>query len=160
MAQQQGQALVEFAVVLPVLILIILGILYFGRYENYSSQETQLAGEAARYASVDGQPSCKGAGCLQAYILSQASPELQSGSSDVTKAAVYIYYPTGSSDAVGNPVRACVVTTVQFPFLPGGAASKMVETSTMRIETADGSNNFWVADTLPLPAAGSACPTS
>jgi Flp pilus assembly protein TadG len=37
MRPERGQALVEFAVVLPVLILIILGILYCGRLCNFPS---------------------------------------------------------------------------------------------------------------------------
>jgi Flp pilus assembly protein TadG len=52
---QRGQAVVEFAIVLPVLMLVILGILYFGRYESYSTQMTQLAEQGARDAAVDYQ---------------------------------------------------------------------------------------------------------
>jgi Flp pilus assembly protein TadG len=157
--EERGQALVEFAVVLPVLILIIMGIIYFGRYEDYSNQETQLAAEAARYASVDVDPSSTLT--LQNYILSQASPELLNGSSDVsTKAQVFIYYPTTAptGNTVGNQVRACVVATVQFPFL-GGSNGKMVETSSARIEAADGTNNHWTADNTAT-AAAAGCPIS
>ncbi len=70
--QERGQSLVEFAVVLPVLILIILGILYFGRYEDYANQETQLAEEGVRWAAVNNNPSTSGQ-TLQQYIVSQAS---------------------------------------------------------------------------------------
>jgi Flp pilus assembly protein TadG len=156
--------MVEFAVVLPVLILIILGIIYFGRYEDYSTQETQLASEGARYAAVDTNPS--GTLTLQNYIQSQASPELASGSSYVTKAVVYIYYPTTATctasvrtgcDVVGNAVRACVVTTVQLPFL--GSSAKVVQNATSRIEVADAAKNIWTDDpTATALAAG--CPTS
>lgn len=148
--QERGQSLVEFAVVLPVLILIILGILYFGRYENYSNQETQLASEGARWAAVNYTPS---SGTLQSYILSQAQPELQNGSSDVTAAAVWIYQPTvgGVTDtyAVGHQVRVCVITTVKFPTPVGVPTTTMAESATMRIEaTASGSA------TLPYSTAG------
>ena len=156
--QERGQALVEFAIVLPVLILIILGILYFGRYENYSSQETQLAEQGARWAAVNyAAPSAD----LQAYVLSQASPELASGSSDVAKAVVYIYYPTGSSNVVGNSVRACLVTTVQLPFM--GTSAKIVQSATMRIEQPQTAANWAPGPTTgaPTTTAGAAgCPTS
>src|SRR5438552_2693398 len=53
---EQGQALVEFALVLPVLLLVVVGIVTFGRAMNYDSQETHLVNEAARYAAVDQVP--------------------------------------------------------------------------------------------------------
>ncbi len=132
--QERGQSAVEFAVILPVLILIILGILYFGRYEDYTNQETQLAEIGVRFAAVNINPSTTGQ-TLQAYIQSQAQPELQAGSSDVTKAAqVFLYYPTGSSNAIGNPLRACVVATVTFPTPIGAPTTTIAQTATMRIE--------------------------
>jgi Flp pilus assembly protein TadG len=134
--QERGQSLVEFAVVLPVLILIILGILYFGRYEDYANQETQLAEEGVRWAAVDNNPSTSSQ-TLQNYIQSQAQPELQGGSSDVTAAKVWIYYPTGSSNVVGNSVRVCVSTTVKYPFFGlVGTTQTVSQGATMRIEQA------------------------
>ena len=151
-SQDRGQALVEFAVVLPVLMLVILGILYFGRYENYANQETQMAENGARWASVNVNPSTTLS--LQNYIKSQASGELLNGSSDVTTpVAVYIYYPTGSSNAIGNPVRVCVTATVSLPFLPATPSETIVQTATMRLEQAA---TNWTASATPP----SACPTS
>ena len=148
---ERGVVLVEFAIILPVLLLIILGILYFGRYEDYANQETQLAEEGVRWAAVNNNP---GSGTLQSYIQSQAQPELQAGSNDVTPATVYVYYPTGSSNAVGQPVTACVVTTVRYPFFGLSSASQTVaQSATERIEVAA---SKWTADALAnVPAA---CP--
>src|SRR5437660_349052 len=104
-----GVVLVEFAVVLPVLLLIILGIIDFGRFINYSDQESQMAAQAARWAAVNVNPSTSQT--LQNYSAQQAGGGLRSSGGDVTSAAqVYIYYPTGSSNAIGNPIRARVVT--------------------------------------------------
>jgi Flp pilus assembly protein TadG len=126
--------MVEFAIVLPILIAIILGILYFGRYESYSNQETQLAEEAARWAAVDANPSGNTTK-LQAYVVSLATPDLQATSSDVTSAVkVYAYYPTGSTGAVGTQVRSCVTATVSVPFL--GASYTIAQNATMRVEQA------------------------
>lgn len=155
--QDGGAVLVEFAVVLPVLILIILGILYFGRYEDYTNQETQLAEMGIRFAALNTNPSTT-AQTLQAYILSQAQPELQYGSSDVKLAKVFLYYPTGSSNVVGNPVRACVVTTVTFPTPIGAPATTIAQTATMRIEQLQTSAK-WTPD-LPATALASGCSTS
>jgi Flp pilus assembly protein TadG len=155
--QERGVVLVEFAIILPVLVLIILGILYFGRYENYANQETQLAETGVRYAAVNNNPTSSGQ-TLQAYILSQAQGELANGSNDVTAAKVYLYYPSGSSNAVGNTVRACVVATVNYPFFGLSSASQtMAQAATMRVEVA-ASN--WSPTNNSTPTVPPACPTS
>jgi Flp pilus assembly protein TadG len=132
---ERGQALVEFAVVVPVLMLIIVGILTFGRYENYANQQTQLASEAVRWASVNSNPSTTSQ-TLQAYVTAQTSGELNSGSSDVTSPIkVFIYYPTGSSNTIGSSVRACVTSTVKLlPMLGSVTSATIAEVATMRIE--------------------------
>src|SRR5271163_292440 len=52
---ESGQALVEFALVLPIIIVILFGIVVFGVALNDWIDETQLASEAARFASVDSE---------------------------------------------------------------------------------------------------------
>jgi Flp pilus assembly protein TadG len=154
---ERGQALAEFAVVIPVLLLIIVGILTFGRYENYSNQETQLASEAARWASVNSNPSTTSQ-TLQAYVQSQTTGELENGSSDVTSPVrVFIYYPTGSSDTVGSSVRACVTATVKFlPVLGTVTSATIAEVATMRIEQAA---TNWSTSNNPS-SMPSQCPTT
>ena len=136
--EQRGAVLVEFAVILPVLLLIVLGIIYFGRYEDYANQETQLAEQGVRWAALNQNPATSGS--LNTYIQSQAQPELQGGSSDVTSpAAVWIYTPAACSTscyAVGKPIRVCVVATVRFPSPIGAPTVTMAQTATMRIEVA------------------------
>jgi Flp pilus assembly protein TadG len=154
--QERGQALVEFAVVLPVLMLLIVGILTFGRYMDYTQQETQLASEAARSAGVNFNP--PGTETIQAYIASQATGELLNGSSDVTSPIqVFLYYPTGSSNVVGNSVRACVTATVRLlPILGAVTSVQLVETATMRIEQLA---TNWATTDNPA-AVPSQCPMS
>lgn len=153
---ERGQTLVEFAIVLPILVLIILGILYFGRYEDYANQETQLAEEGVRWASVNNNPSSSGQ-TLQAYIQSQAQPELQGGSSDVSAAQVYLYYPSGSSNTVGDSVTACIVTTVKYPFFGlANATQTIAQSATMRIEVAASNWSTTNNSTATVP---SSCPS-
>ena len=158
LGSQRGVVLVEFAIILPVLLLIIMGILYFGRYEDYANQETQLAEEGARWAAVNNNPSTSGQ-TLQAFIQSQAQPELASGSSDVTKAQVYLYYPSGTAGAgVGNPVTACVVTTVQYPFFGLSSSSETIaQSATMRQEVTP---TNWSPSNNPTATVPSSCPPS
>jgi Flp pilus assembly protein TadG len=99
-----GQALVEFALVLPILLLVLLGMLDFGKGMNYWIDETHLANEGVRFAAVNRNP---GAGTLQDYILSQADTnELRSGGSSSlpSRAQVCISFPNGTT-SVGDPVR-------------------------------------------------------
>lgn len=53
---ERGTALVEFALVLPILMALVIGILDFGRALNYYNQLSQLAGQGARAAAVDCSP--------------------------------------------------------------------------------------------------------
>jgi hypothetical protein len=48
----RGQALVEFALVFPIAMLVILGIIVFGLYVFYQQQLTNVAREAARFAAI------------------------------------------------------------------------------------------------------------
>jgi Flp pilus assembly protein TadG len=52
MKSEKGQAMVEFALVLPILLLLILGIIDFGRILYTKNALTALSQEAARHASI------------------------------------------------------------------------------------------------------------
>jgi Flp pilus assembly protein TadG len=156
--QERGQTLVEFAIVLPVLVLIILGILYFGRYEDYANQETQLAEEGVRWAAVNNNPSTVTGQTLAQYIVAQAQPELKNGSTDVTSPAVaYVYQPSSATYAEGQPIRVCLVATVVFPSPIGTPTATIVESATMRIEqTPSGATSSPLATATPSASTG--CP--
>ncbi len=150
--------MVEFAIVLPVLLLIILGILYFGRFEDYANQSTQLAEEGARWAAVNFDP--PGTQTLQQYILAQAQPELANGSSDVTKAQVFVYQPTtvpAQTWKVSQQVRVCVVFKMTFPTPVGTPATTVTKSATMMLEQVAASNPYSAGNVGTMPAT---CPTS
>lgn len=50
---QRGQALVETAIAVPLLLIIVLGMIDLGRAYNYKNDLTHLANEAVRYATVN-----------------------------------------------------------------------------------------------------------
>src|SRR5262249_50612518 len=86
----QGQALVEFALVVPVLVLAIAGILDFSRAMNYQNDETHLANEAVRYASVG---SCGGCSSIPTTVAGDAdTSELRNNVS------VSLCMPNGTSN--------------------------------------------------------------
>src|SRR4051812_37982861 len=98
----RGTALVEFALVLPILLTLVLGILDFGKALNYWIDETHLANEAARWAVVNANPGSPSQS-LQAYVRGQAdTAELRAG------AQVCILNPDGRGYLVGNAVQVKV----------------------------------------------------
>jgi Flp pilus assembly protein TadG len=148
--EERGVALVEFALVAPLLLVLLFAILDFGRTFNYWIDATHLANEGARWAVVNKNPASSGT--LQNYIQQQAdTDELRNGGSSAVPAPldVYICYPDGTGQ-VGHPVR--VLASVEYNWLPflstqalGGLTSTTVSaSSTMRLEanptnyTADG----------------------
>ena len=54
--RDDGVAMTEFALILPVFVLIIVGILSFGRVFFYWIEANHLANETARWAVVDKNP--------------------------------------------------------------------------------------------------------
>jgi Flp pilus assembly protein TadG len=137
MHDQRGTALVEFALVLPLLLLVLFGVLDFGKAFNYWNDETHLAAEGARWAEVDSNPGGSGQ-TLQQYIQQQAdSGELRSN------ATVCVSFPsnpdTGTSGQVGDPVTVTVSSTYDWlPFVSAQAgltpSTTIRGTATMRLE--------------------------
>jgi Flp pilus assembly protein TadG len=139
---ERGQALVEFALVIPLLLLVMLAVLTFGKSINYWNDATHIASEGARYAAVNRKPTPGNALSLQAQLLAQAdSSELRSGGSDAvaSPAQVCIDFPNGTS-LVGDPVRVRMTFTYKWiplitSFLPSHTASKTIQSSAvMRLE--------------------------
>jgi Flp pilus assembly protein TadG len=136
-ADDRGASLVEFALVLPVLALLLFGMLDFGKAFNYWIDQTHLANEGARWAVVNKNP---GGGTLQQYIQQQATTqELRNGGTSAVPAPleVCIDFPSGTSN-VGDPVQ--VTTSVDYRWLgfvagrTGVTSTTISSTSTMRLE--------------------------
>src|SRR6266540_6719931 len=84
-AGERGQSMIEFALVLPFLLLVVLGMLDVGKAMNYRNDLTHLANEAARYAAVSRNPGPEAT--LEESIEQQAaSGELRSGGESITAA--------------------------------------------------------------------------
>ncbi len=126
---ESGVAIVELALVLPLLMLLLFGILEFGRALNYWIDETHLANEGARFAVVNRNP---GSGTLQEYIRDQAvTGELRDGTaSNPGGLQVCISFPSAAT--VGNPVVVTLTKTFTMQFLP--FAPEIEGSATMRLE--------------------------
>src|SRR3954471_18393898 len=102
---ERGQALVEFTLVIPILLLVLFAVLHFGKAINYWNDATHITAEGARYAAVNRKPVPGNAQSLQAQLLGQAdSTELRSGGSGSvpTAAQVCVDYPNTTS-GIGDP---------------------------------------------------------
>jgi hypothetical protein len=111
LGRETGAALVEFALILPILVVLLFGMLEFGKAFNYWIDETHLTAEGARWAVVNNVPS---GSSLQQYILNQAdSAELRSG------AHVCISFPNGGTPKVGDPVQVDMSYQAGIPVVSG-----------------------------------------
>ena len=145
---ESGVALIEFALVAPILLVILLGMLDFGKAFNYWIDETHLASAGARWAVVNTAPGTCPDGTtptsLQAYIQCQADTgELRTGgtSSVPDRARVCISFPPvagHSSPLIGDPVTVSV--SVDYNWLPlisediSVVSTSITGSATMRLE--------------------------
>jgi Flp pilus assembly protein TadG len=138
---QQGVAMVEMALVMPILLFLVLGIVDFGKAMNYWNNVNQIASDAARFAAVDKNPGDDLSPAItdfRQWVRSQAETgELKDGvlaggnpaacpdamsetcSQSVTsKLKVCVESPTGQPLTVGNPIRIRVESSYNLiPFL-------------------------------------------
>jgi Flp pilus assembly protein TadG len=131
--------MVEFALVLPLLLVLVFGMLEFGKAFNYWIDTTHLANEGARWAVVDHNP---GTGTLQEYVKGRANTvELRDGGTASIpagdEAEVCISFPNGTAN-VGDPVLVTVTATYHWlPFIGERISSADVTirgSATMRLE--------------------------
>jgi TadE-like protein len=60
--RQRGQALVEFALIIPLFLMIVVGVIQFGVALNYWLNMQRVANEGARWAVVNAYPGCPRSG--------------------------------------------------------------------------------------------------
>jgi Flp pilus assembly protein TadG len=130
---EDGQALVEFALVLPVLVVLVFGITLFGLALNDWIDETQLAGQAARFASVNSEHGTKEA-FNETKFLKWVSE--QGDNAQVKSATAEICSPTS---AVGDYLKVRLSYLYSWLNLSsmlgvGSPSTRLTSTATMRIE--------------------------
>jgi Flp pilus assembly protein TadG len=140
---ESGQALVELALVLPVVLLILLGIIDFGQAFNTENTTNHLANVGARFAAVGTIPSGVS---LCAYIDSTAAP-----SNLQNKLGVAVTEP---SVTVGEQVTVQVTDNYHWlKYIQGAvgtaASTAVVGTATMRLENI---SNGSMACSIPAPS--------
>ena len=126
--RQEGQALVEFAILLPILLLLLLGILQFGVVFNNYIQVTSAAREGARKAAVSRSLGTSAANTAARTSAKNASPSLNLQDSQIT-------VTPSNSYAQGSDVTV----TVRYPYsinILGRvvASGNLTSSTTMRVE--------------------------
>jgi hypothetical protein len=156
LACERGVALVEFALVLPFLLVIVFGMVDVGKAISYWNDETHLANEAARYAAVNACTPCGGQK-LEDWIKTQAeSNELKNGGGSIPGGMlVKIRFPDyndatpNKGHCAGDSVK--VITQADYKWLNFlvlkglPLSSTITGSSTMRLEKdykGDGSDAY------------------
>jgi Flp pilus assembly protein TadG len=121
---QTGQAVVEFALVMPLLVALLLLIVGFSRVFNEYNDLNQMAADGARFAAVGNFPG--------------TSALLDNADTPLSQAAT-IVGPTylGGSCTVGGTVRVqATAPATLIPFLPyiNAALPNLTGTAEMRVE--------------------------
>ena len=136
---EHGAVAVEFALLLPLIVVILFGMTEFGinlsRWEDYES----AAREGARYAAVQCQPRQPGdpasGPCTNSMIaraINQASSSLALSGSDITVTITHSGAPVASSDCSqyqGDAISVSWVQTFTFdvPLLPIAPRTRTVK---------------------------------
>jgi Flp pilus assembly protein TadG len=114
---ERGASLVEFALVLPVLAVLIFGIIDFGFAFNSYIELRSGSREGARLAAVNNGCNTTASGCstngtVQKDALITATRARTTGLANSSNVKVGISFPDGGAKNVGNNVEVCLV----YPF--------------------------------------------
>ena len=167
MGSERGTAVVEFALVAPILFLLVFEIVEFGRALNYYNDLTQLSGQGARAAVVGRNPDGTAVGTgngdcaanqqtIQCQIAKTypTDAELKNGISvclGVLDATNTIVAPTGTPPA-GTPITM----RTKFTFQPLTAFFPSVTLTSTQTEGLEGTVN-WTWGNVAGPGGGNAC---
>ena len=133
--RESGQALIEFALIAPLFLLLVVGIIQFGIGLNYWLDLNRIANQGARWAVVDKYPNCNGTvgspGCTTPTLVQHLESEPVSGGLQPTAT---ICFEDSVDGAVGEPLTVRVES--DFTFLPimDLGTIKLRGKATMRIE--------------------------
>lgn len=121
MKRQRGDGLVEFALILPILMLLVMGILDLGRAVYAYSVVANCAREGCRYASVTpGDDLAITAVCTSAAV-----------GLDATAMTVTVFYPTTDSVRVHVSYQFQLITLLVAQAISGRTTITLASQATM-----------------------------
>jgi Flp pilus assembly protein TadG len=110
-SETSGQEIAEAAVILPVALLILMGILWFGRAYNIYSTVTHAAAEGARVAATPTCATCSDALPLNPAVQNAVTAVLQASSIDPSQIGLYTPTPAPVVCPGLTPPGGCTTTT-------------------------------------------------
>ena len=135
--RDDGVAMTEFALILPIFMVIVAGMLGFGRVFFYWIEANHVANETARWAAVDRNPYGPSQ-TLQQHAADSATTEFAQGPGQATVCIDVL------GTELGDPVEVTVAKPFKFVPILGIGNITIRGSSTMRIErlsAKDASNN-------------------
>lgn len=124
----EGQAVVEFAVILPVLLLVLFAILQFGVLFNNYIQVTAAAREGARKAATSRALGVAGAESAATAAAKSAAPGLNASNMGIT-------YPNSPTFIQGSDVKVQVTYPYSISIIGLVVSSgNLTASTTMRVE--------------------------
>ena len=148
--RESGQALVEFALILPLFVVLVVGIIQFGVGLNYWLDMQRIANQGARWGVVNkwpadpdgpgGKPGMSGACLTDATAQCPQNLQIYLASEPVSgglNPCVNIAFPNTTKE-VGDPVK--VELAIPFTFVPilKLGTIKLTADATMRLEQSPG----------------------
>lgn len=132
-SSERGQAVVEFALVLPLFIVLLVGLIQFGVGLNYWLDLNRLANQSARWAVVNCNPAsakvCETSGGV-ADIREAIKEQRTSGGNEIT--SVVVCYE--NTKTVGQPLTVKIEAPLVFRQILGLEGIRLRAKATMRIE--------------------------
>jgi Flp pilus assembly protein TadG len=142
---ERGSAIVEFAMVVPLLVPMLVLVMEFGSAFNYKNQLTQMASQGARWAAVNKNPG-PGASLQESIADTAVGPELKTGGTATVPNPVQVCIEPGAGKGDAVTVTAQVTYSwlpLKVPFLEGAtktfpnlAQTVIRGSSTMMLEKA------------------------
>ena len=139
--RESGSVMVEFALVLPLVLAVLLGIFDFGRALNYWNDANQMAANGARFAAVNRNPGGT-TDNFQNWLRKQADTgELYNGSENVTTPVrVCVRFRDTNGDSIANNAGDAIEVEVHatyslLPLVDAGTTVNLTGRATMRLET-------------------------
>jgi Flp pilus assembly protein TadG len=149
LGSQRGQATVEFAIVLPLVLLLVVGIIEFGKAFNYWLSLNHIASETARWAAVDKLPPDNATPTvdqLKTYAREQAqNQELRD---QIAPENVTICYEPSADSApprIGDAATVKIRVPYNLPVISSlaGLNITLAGTSTVRLEQLPSPGSGW-----------------
>lgn len=143
---EDGASLVEFAVLAPLLIILVLGIVEFGWLFGQNNSVRHAAGEAGRAAAVNG------GGTVTSSEIAQIACNDLLGSGGITSLQVSVTSapPAGDIGAAGTVALTVGVTSLSnAPLISSFIPAQLSETAVFRLEQA----KTWVNQQITLNPA-------